>query len=91
VTQLENQRTNRSSEPVGVRVVNEVARRTNRRPRDLPILADCVDPDALDALVSSGPVSLSVQFRYAGQRVVVGGDGRIELSRATGSEEAPSE
>ncbi|SFR60522.1 hypothetical protein SAMN04487947_2744 [Halogeometricum rufum] len=91
VTQLENQRTNRSSEPVGVRVVNEVARRTNRDPRNLPILADCVDPDALDALVSSGPPALSVQFRYAGLRVVVGGDGRIEMAAPPASDGTLSE
>lgn len=80
--------------------MNEVARLANRDPRDLPVLADCVDPDALDALVSSGPASLSVQFRYADWRVLVDGgggvvvvdsDARREPVRPSESEETSSE
>lgn len=39
---------------------------------ELPPLADSIDPDALDAIVSNEPPSgAAVSFSYAGRRVVV--------------------
>lgn len=63
---------------VSVRVVETVADSTSRDALALPPLYDAVDPDALESLVetmSAGEIS----FRYAGRRVTVTSDGRIDL------------
>jgi hypothetical protein len=62
--------------PVSARIVEAVARSNGVDPTDLSSLYETIDPDALDALVSShsdgtGQENLSVQFTYAGREVVV--------------------
>jgi hypothetical protein len=66
-------------------VVQTVAVATNREPNDLPPLAERISPDALNTLLTDGasagtPTRLS--FGYAGQRVTVHSDGRIDVQPA---------
>jgi hypothetical protein len=61
-------------------VVETVANVAGSDPRDIDILSNSINPDALDRLVR-GPErhsqSVSVTFRFAGYKVVVHGDGEI--------------
>jgi len=60
---------------ISVRVVEAVARSAGVDETDLPPLYD-----ALDALVADAPDGLTrVAFTYAGHRVVVDGDGRVDV------------
>jgi len=66
-----------------MRVVERVATVTNREATKLPPLYDTIDPDILDAVVSSvaeNSSSLTVQFAYAGQQVTVNGEGTVHIS-----------
>jgi hypothetical protein len=65
------------------RIVRRVAAATNRELRELPILYDTVDPEALDDLLAPGTAApeLSVAFTYAGTRVTVTGSGRVTVAR----------
>lgn len=67
-----------------VAIVEAVAAATGRTPTDLPPLQSCVDPDAIDALISDGENStVRVSFRYAETVVVVEGNGAIEVRVTT--------
>jgi len=64
-------------------VVRTVAAREGVDETDLPPLYDAIDPDALDALLASvgteDPDRASVDFEYAGHRVVVSGDRTVTV------------
>lgn len=65
---------------ISVRVVEAVARSAGVDETALPPLYDALDADALDALVADAPDGLTrVAFTYAGHRVVVDGDGRVDV------------
>lgn len=70
------------SSPISERVVQKVAARTGRDQLELPVLHDCVDPDALDTLVD-GMSGGQISFTYAGQDVTITGDGEITLEEAS--------
>lgn len=60
-------------------VVDEIASAEDVSPPNVPVpLYDSVDPDALDALVSSAD-DVSVTFSYFGYQVTVDGDGDVSL------------
>ena len=74
--------------PASTAVVHAVANATGRRPVDLPPLYESLDPDALDALVTSRQGNgrrdhdaFELRFRYAGVDVRVGTDGAVEVDR----------
>lgn len=72
------------AEPVTETVLRAVAERKGCSQLQLPLLYDCIDPDALNALVASagGPSageSVVVEFEYAGYVVRVIGTGTVEL------------
>jgi len=64
-------------------VVEAVAGATGREPTELPVLADAVDTDALDALFRAGPDGrrppTRLSFDYAGVEVQLRGDGRVTV------------
>ena len=74
-----------SVDSVSEELVRAVAAVGDADPADLPILADVVDPEALDDLVRSwsvGDVDQTagrVTFRYVGRRIEVSADGVIEI------------
>lgn len=68
--------------PISERVVRQVAATTGRDQLDLPVLHDCVDPDALDTLVD-GMSGGQISFTYAGQDVTITSDGEITLEEAS--------
>jgi hypothetical protein len=59
------------AEQPSVFVPNAVAAEASVDPFDLTPLAECIDPDALDALAASGDVAIT--FTYEGYRVEVEG------------------
>lgn len=70
--------------PVGGHIVKAVARSAGVDPTELSPLYETVDPDALDALVTSladgtGQEHFSVQFTYAGREVVVRANEDIDI------------
>lgn len=71
-----------ANKPVVETVVSTVARIEGVDPVDLsePVFT-FVDPDALDALVSSAPTGtdLSVTFEAWGHEITVAGDGRVRV------------
>lgn len=77
--------TNGPLEQPSIAVIEAVATATNRGPIDLPCLHDVVDPEALDALTSTGSADtrVSVSFDYDGLEVTVDSVDGVEL-RATG-------
>lgn len=66
-----------------VAVVEAVAAATERDPRDLPVLHDAVDADALDALLDGGESNsrsaVRVEFDYAGVSVDVDSDDGVTI------------
>lgn len=61
-------------------IVKAAASIRDERPTDLPVLADYVDPDALDALLSGDPGgSLSLSFSYEAVDVVIEDGEFIEI------------
>ncbi|MFP9192183.1 HalOD1 output domain-containing protein [Natronosalvus vescus] len=64
-----------------VAVVAEIAAATGTDPLELPPLSSAIDPDALNALFASRPITTvqRVTFQYAGYEVVVDGDGDVRL------------
>jgi len=64
-------------------IVETVAAATGRKPTDLPPLADYIDTDGLNALVSGQSAgtdeSARVTFAYADLEVTVGSDGETEI------------
>ena len=71
-----------AGEPPSIAVVRSVAAIEGVEARELDPLAHDVDTDALDALFEesrdSGPLP-TLEFSYAGYRVVVRGDGHVTL------------
>ena len=65
-------------EPVET-ILYEIADRDGVDPIDLPVLADHIDPDALEAVLESAS-DVSVTFQYDTHRVTVGGDGDVEIT-----------
>lgn len=71
-------------EPVTETVLRAVAERKGCSQLQLPLLYDCIDPDALNALVasaerSSAGGSIVVEFEYAEYAVRVVGTRTVEL------------
>ena len=65
-------------------VVSAVAEAEDVDPVELPPLYNAIDPDALNALVTSDSSTVStVTFQYAGYAVVVRGEGKVEVQPAT--------
>lgn len=66
-------------------VVNAVSELTGSDPMDLEPLYRAIDPDALEAMVATGPVEAGaetrVSFSYSGCDVVVSCDGVVEATR----------
>lgn len=82
--------------PVSRRIVEAVARSNGVNPTELPSLYETIDPDALDALVTShsdgkGKNDFSVQFTYADREVVVrsGEDLDVRLPAAERDDSLP--
>jgi len=67
------------SEPPSVAVVEAVAAATDQTPTELPLLQNTLDPDALNALLTGEPGSVTVSFQYAGAVVSASGDGSIKI------------
>lgn len=64
-------------------VVRTIARREGVSPEALrPPLSSVLDPDALDALVTSGDALRRLEFRYNSYDVVVDSDGDVSVSRS---------
>ena len=65
---------------ISERILDAVGRREGSHPLefDRP-LYDAIDPDALDALFRSGTEDVTVEFAYLGYRIVVKGDGEIDV------------
>ncbi|WP_435346468.1 HalOD1 output domain-containing protein [Haloarchaeobius sp. HRN-SO-5] len=66
-------------------VVSAVADMTGRDELELPVLADAVDTDALDAIfdhaAAHGRAPVTVSFEYAGVSVTVDSDGELVVER----------
>lgn len=71
--------------PTSERVIDAVADATDSEPTDLDPLYHVIDPDALDRLFSTtgrtGRTEGSVKFEFGGCRVMVRGNGAVEVSR----------
>lgn len=71
-------------EPIGYRVVTEVATAADVDPADLPPLHDVVDPDALESLFDgTNGATLEegyVSFTYEGFLVRIEDDGTVSVS-----------
>jgi hypothetical protein len=66
-----------------VRVIERVAAAERAESTDLRArLHDVVDPEALDRVIERGSPDLTVEFRFNGYRVTVGGDGTVTASDA---------
>jgi len=72
-----------STEPaVSTRVVQRVATSTNQEVAQLPALYDTIDPDALDAIISSvstNTSSLTIRFSYSGCQITINGSGEVSV------------
>jgi hypothetical protein len=67
-------------------VVTTVSECTGIEPTDLPVLADAIDPDALDRVVGSmvdvdDDETGTVAFTYAGYAVEIRSDGTVAVAR----------
>jgi hypothetical protein len=60
------------SEPISVRIVDEVATQLDCDHTDIEPLASAIDPEALDDMVHSS-TDVTISFHYAGCRVEVTG------------------
>jgi hypothetical protein len=61
-----------------VTLVSFVAESTGRSPREMPMLSDAVDPEAVQQLLESDDEgSTTVRFEYAGCEVTVTGAGEM--------------
>lgn len=66
-------------EDFSVAVCDLLSRATDRSVRELPPLANAIDPDALDAVFAGKSTEGSVSFQYAGHDLVVRSNGDIEV------------
>lgn len=64
-------------------VVHAIADAADTDPLSIEPIYESVDPDALDALVRSGPDDLSVSFSHHGVPVDVFGDGTVRVVTGT--------
>lgn len=71
-------------------VVEAIAEHTNTDPLSMTPLATVVDPEALEAVVNSGP-AVQVTFDYDDLTVVVGGDGTVSVDGEEYDETAVTE
>lgn len=66
--------------PILYTVLEEVAASKGVEPVDLPSILDSIDPDGLEDVVKSFPVTGgSIQFTYAGCTVRVSGNGYVAV------------
>jgi len=73
------QTTATDGEALSVTVCDLVSRATDTSIRDLPPLANAIDPDALDAVFDGRSTDGSVAFQYADHDLVVRSNGTIEV------------
>lgn len=67
--------------PPSYRVLEAIADREGTDPLEFDeLLAEALDPDALDGLFRPGQTAGRVEFPYLGYRVVVHADGSVDLS-----------
>lgn len=67
--------------PPSYRVLTAIGDREGTDPMEFDeLLADVLDPDALDDLFRPGMTAGRVEFEYLGYHVVVHADGGVELS-----------
>lgn len=66
--------------PPSVAVVHTLSEVTDRDERDLDLLVDSIDPDALDDLVGASETPLHVEFEYEGHTITVLDDGRVTVT-----------
>lgn len=71
------------SDSIPEEVVKAVGSARDIDPTELPPIAECVDPDALDHLFDGDRTSGSVMLQYAGCDVVVYAHGEIELTTSS--------
>lgn len=71
------------------RLVHTVAEQTNTDPLELPPLYDTIDPDALDALLTTLEGG-NIEFQYAGHAVRLESDGDVHLIDALESDGEPA-
>lgn len=62
-----------------VTIIEAVAAATDRLATDLPPLHGCIDPDALNTLLTRGSTSAHISFTYAGSTVSVKENGTLEI------------
>lgn len=65
------------------RVIEAVAEEEGVDPREMSVLYDAIDTDALEQLVDSADASGEVSFAYNGYELAVDGRGRIQCEQAT--------
>ena len=71
-----------TSDPPSIALIEAIASATGRDPLDMPPLSEEVDPDALDALVTTGngsPGTVEVTFTYDGTEVHLDSKGVVEI------------
>lgn len=68
--------------PLSVRIPRKVAAREGVEASELTPLYEAIEPDALEALVSHGFTG-KFAFRYEGCRVIVSGNGGVEVREAS--------
>lgn len=68
----------RAGQP-SVTIVEAIADVTDRSTTDLPPIHESVNPDALDALLTSGMSSTRVAFTYADSEISVSDNGVLEI------------
>lgn len=68
-------------------VVEAVAAATDREPTSLDALQRTVDVDAVDALLASASAPIRVSFSYEATRVVLRGDGHVEVRTGASRQE----
>lgn len=74
------------AERVSTRIAREVAAREGVDPTSLtPRLGEVVDPDAIDALFTTGGVDGRLEFSYCGYRVAVRSEGGVSVEPEHGS------
>lgn len=85
-----NSPTDNSHNRTSVTVVERVADRLDADPLNLKPLSRVIDPDVLDAFTNAGAVDpeSELRFRYLGCDIVVYGDGRIRLDKASAANDS---
>lgn len=76
-----------NEESVANTVARELAAATGRDVLELDPIGETVDLEAVSSLVASGDGSLSVAFDHADHRVLVTGDGEVEVCHRSSTPE----